>query len=290
MDRMTCTRRHVVVTGASSGIGKATALRMAAAGWHVYAGVRRPADGDSRLTPLILDVTVPEQIKAAVETVTDHVGAAGLDGLVDNAGIGMAWPMELVPVETLRDVFEVNVFGQVAVTQAFLPLVRRSRGTIVITGSIGDRITMPFGAPLTASKAALASMADAFRMELAPFGVRVVLIEPASIHTEAVDKVERDAHRAVGEFPADLRPLYEEAFLGMIRTGMRHERDGSPPTVVAEAVARALTSRRPRPKVLVGKNAHLLATASRLPTRALDRLRRRLFDLPAPGSRIPDGQ
>jgi NAD(P)-dependent dehydrogenase (short-subunit alcohol dehydrogenase family) len=289
---MTCTKRHAVVTGASSGIGRATALRMIAAGWHVYAGVRHPDDAQSLLaeaagtvSPILLDVTTPEQIKAAVETVTHHAGAAGLDGLVDNAGIGVAGPLELIPLETVRRQFEVNVFGQIAVTQAFLPLLRRARGRIVVIGSIGDRITMPFGGPLAASKAAIASLADAFRMELAPFGVRVVLIEPASIHTEAINKLERDAERAVGEFPADLAPLYQDTYRGVIRFVVARERRGSPPEVVAKVVVDSLTTRRPRARYLVGKDAYRLATISRLPTSVLDALRRRLFGLPAPDSR-----
>ena len=311
---MSCSNRHVLVTGASSGIGRATALRLAADGWHVYAGVRRTEDGAAlraaaaagrsrpaapgpgaqrpvpasrgELTPLLMDVTVTEQIKAGAETVTQHAGATGLDGLVDNAGIGVTWPLELVPLDAFRRQFEVNVVGQLAVTQAFLPLLRKARGRIVIIGSIGDRITLPFGGPLASSKCAIASLADAFRQELAPFGIRVVLLEPASIHTEAIDKLERDAHQVVRELPDDLGSLYRDSYLSMIEAAAVRERRGSPPTVVAAAVAKALTSPRPRTRYLVGKDARLLATlAGLLPTPALDALRRKLFHLPAPGSR-----
>ncbi|HEX9177216.1 MAG TPA: SDR family NAD(P)-dependent oxidoreductase [Mycobacterium sp.] len=150
---MNCTHPHVVVTGASTGIGRATAVRLAEAGWHVFAGVRRHVDGDSlreaagesgaRVTPVLMDVTATDQIDAGVVTVTDHVGPSGLDGLVDNAGIGVTSPMELVPLDALRLQFEVNVIGQVAVTQAFLPLLRQAKGRIVVIGSIGDRFTPP---------------------------------------------------------------------------------------------------------------------------------------------------
>jgi len=193
---MTCTLRHAVVTGSSSGIGRATALRMAAAGWHVYAGVRKHDDAPrgQMITPLIMDVTDTEQIGMAVESVGGHVGRAGLNALVDNAGIGVAMPMELVALESLRWQLEVNVVGQVAVTQAFLPMLRQARGRVVIIGSIGDRFTPPFGGPLAASKAAIASIADAFRQELAPWDVGVVLLEPASIHTDAIDKLQRHRH------------------------------------------------------------------------------------------------
>jgi NAD(P)-dependent dehydrogenase (short-subunit alcohol dehydrogenase family) len=284
---------HTVVTGASSGIGRATALRLAASGQHVFAGVRKTADAESlraeasgELTSLLLDVTDPEQINQARELVAGHVGGAGLSGLVDNAGIGMAWPLELVPLDAVRQQFEVNVFGQLAVVQAFLPLLRQARGRVVVIGSIGDRLTMPFAGVLCASKAAVASLAEGLRQELAPWDVRVVLVEPASIHTEAVDKLERDAHSAVENFPPGGRELYQDAYQRMIRTFAAGEREGSAPEVVADTILRALSARRPRARYLVGKDARRLATLAVLaPTGMFDAFRRRLFGLPAPGSR-----
>src|SRR5690242_676590 len=162
---MDCTRRHFVVTGASSGIGRATALRLAAAGAHVYAGVRNASDGDAlvrdstagELTPLLLDVTDPDQISGAAATVTVHAGTAGLDGLVDNAGVGLACPVELLPLDSFRRLLEINVTGQLAVTQAFLPLLRRARGRIVVLSTIGVRFGPPFAGALDATKAALAA-------------------------------------------------------------------------------------------------------------------------------------
>jgi len=300
---MTCTHKHAVVTGASSGIGRATALRLADAGWHVYAGVRRAADGESLrrdaasasgasgpgITPLLMDITVADQVGTAVDVVTEHVGAGGLDGLVDNAGIGVAWPMELLPLDALRRQFEVNVIGQVAVTQAFLPLLRRARGRIVVISSIGDLVTPPFGGPLAASKSAIRSLADAFRQELAPWGIRVVIIKPASIHTDGVDKLERDAAKVTAEFSPDGTALYRDAYLSMIGAALASERRGSPPTVVADVVAKALGTSRPRGTYLVGKDALLLAGLARLlPTPAFDAVRRRIFRLPAPGSRLAE--
>jgi NAD(P)-dependent dehydrogenase (short-subunit alcohol dehydrogenase family) len=282
-----CAKRHVVVTGASTGIGRATAELLAGAGWHVFAGVRREADaptGPGLITPVILDVTREEQIKAALVTVEQHT--SNLNGLVDNAGVGVTWPLELLPLDRLRQQFEVNVFGQIAVTQAFLPLLRPAHGRIVMIGSIGDRMSLPYGGPLGASKSALGSLAASLRQELAPFGVPVVLLAPASIHTEAVDKVEEGARRAVAEFPAELREAYADSYLGMIDRAMARERAGSPPSVVAQVVARALTARRPRARYLVGKDARLLAAiGTYLPIRLQDALRRRLFRLPAPGTR-----
>lgn len=181
---------------------------------------------------------------------------------------------------------EVNVFGQVAVTQEFLPLLRRAKGHLVIIGSIGDRFTPPFGGPLAASKAAIATMTDAFRQELAPWGIRVVLVEPASIHTDAVDKLERDGIEVANEFSSEGRELYRETYLGMIGTALKRERSRSSPDVVADKVLKVLRKSRPHARYLVGKDAHLMANLVRfVPTRTLDAMRRKIFRLPAPGSR-----
>lgn len=288
-----CPRSHVVVTGASSGIGRATALHLAGAGHHVYAGVRRRADAPTpppatsgTITPLLLDVTDPARIGAAADTVAGHTGGAGLKGLVNNAGIGVFGPLEIIPIEQFRRQLEVNVTGQLAVTQAFLPLLRRAPGRIVLIGSIGTRFTPPFTGPVSASKSAVATLAEALRQELAPWDVRVVLIEPASIHTEAVDKLDRDAERLMSESDPDTRALYEDAFRRFVRLGVARERNGSPPHVVAQVVARALTTRRPRSRYLAGKDSRRMAVlAAALPTSVLDALRRRIGHQPAPGSR-----
>jgi NAD(P)-dependent dehydrogenase (short-subunit alcohol dehydrogenase family) len=292
---MTCAQPHVVVTGASSGIGRATVMRLAASGWHVFAGVRQPEHGESlratvasgsQITPLLMDVTDVAQIKAGAESVADHVGATGLNALVDNAGVGVTSPMELVALDTLRNLFEVNVVGQIAVTQAFVPMLRQARGRIVVIGSIGGRMTPPFGAPLAASKSAIASMADGFRQELAPWGVRVVLLEPGSIRTEAVDKVRRDAVAVSSAFSPEEAELYREAYLGMIDVAVAREAKGSPPSVVGDLVANVLMKPRPRSRYVVGKDARLLANLTRFtPTLMFDAMRRKIFYLPAFGSR-----
>lgn len=291
-----CSRRHVVVTGASSGMGRATALRMAAAGWHVFAGVRRDRDGQAltdaatgSLTPVRLDVTRPADVAQARLAVAEHVGAAGLDGLINNAGIGMTGPTELLPLADFRRLFEVNVIGQIAVIQAFLPALRRASGRIVLIGSIGRRITVPFGAPIAETKSAIKSLADALRLELAPWNIRVVLLEPASIHTEAADKVERAARQAADSFPPEYRDLYADTYLGMIARFLARERRGSRPEVVADRVSRVLAARRPRACYLVGKDSWRLAALGRLPTPVLDAVRRRLFGLPRPGSLAAGG-
>jgi NAD(P)-dependent dehydrogenase (short-subunit alcohol dehydrogenase family) len=286
--------RYALVTGASTGMGRATVLRLAADGYRVFAGVRKEADGQAlvrdaagrgNVVPVKLDVTDAGQIAAAVETVTVAVGEAGLAALVNNAGVGVFGPLELAPLETIRRQFEVNVTGQVAVTQAFLPLLRQARGRIVMIGSIGDRAAMPFGEPLGASKAAIALMAEALRQELAPWDVKVILIKPASIRTEAVDKFEADAEKTIASFTDGGRALYAETYRRMVNAALPRLRRGSSPDVVANAIAGALAAPRPRSHYLVGKDSRRLAALSAvLPDRAFDAIRRRLFDLPAPGS------
>lgn len=284
----TCTRRHALVTGASTGNGRATALRLAGDGFHVFGTVRKDADAEALrrdgLTPLLMDVTEPDRIKAAAASVADHT--ASLDVLVNNAGIGLVAPMEVVPLDAVRFVYEVNVIGQVAVTQALLPLLRSAAGTIVMIGSIGDRVTIPFGGPLTSSKHAVRSLADALRIELAPWDVRVVLVEPGSIRTPTIDKtLPEDTANVLAGYGPDAQRLYGDAYAAMTASFRRRERAGDGPEVVAETISRAVHARRPRAYYLTGKDARKLATLAKLPPALLDRAKRRLFNLPAPGSR-----
>lgn len=279
----------VVVTGASTGIGRATALTLADAGYSVFAGVRRAADGEAlrasapgRLTPLILDVTDPAAVARAVREVAGAVGGAGIAGLVNNAGIGVTGPMETVPLGDLRRQYDVNVFGQVEVIQAFLPLLRTGAGRMVNIGSVGDRLTMPFAGPLTPSKWAFAAITEALRLEVRPWGIHVVLVEPASIRTEAVGKVEADSERVLERLRADGHTRYAAAYQATTRRGLSREKAGSSPDVVARTVLRALSAPRPRTRYLVGKDAHLLAFLARwAPDRLFDLVRLRLFGLPA---------
>jgi NAD(P)-dependent dehydrogenase (short-subunit alcohol dehydrogenase family) len=288
---MNCTRKHTLITGASSGIGWATALRLAAAGQHVYAGIRREADGDrlaraaapGEITPLPLDVTDASQISQAAAAISRHA-IAGLDGLVNNAGYGLACPAELVPLDAFRQQLDVNVTGQLAVTQAMLPLLRRAAGRLVIVSTIGVRFSPPFAGPLDAAKAALTALAESLRQELAPWRVRVVLVEPASINSGAADKVSRDAAAAMAAASPDGRALYQATFTNMLKVMKHREGNGSPPDVAAATITRALTASRPRAVYLTGKNSRRLALLSMLPTPVLDAAKRRVFGLPAPGS------
>ena len=291
---MDCTRKHTLVTGCSSGIGRATALRLAAAGQHVYAGVRNPADGDQlarsaaggELTPLILDVTDSSHIAAAAAVVSGHA-VAGLDGLVNNAGFGLACPTELVQLEAFRRQLEVNVTGQLAVTQA-MPAVaaartRPHRDGQHDRGPLHPAVRRPAGCDQGRARRTRGRL----RQELAPWGVRVVLIEPASINSGAADKVSRDATAAMAAAGPQGRALYEETFTKMLDVMQRREANGSPPDVAAATITRALTATRSRNVYLTGKNSRRLAILSKLPTPILDAARRRIFRLPFPGPSPP---
>ncbi|MGE5282370.1 MAG: SDR family NAD(P)-dependent oxidoreductase [Chloroflexota bacterium] len=272
--------RSVLITGASTGIGRATALRLDRNGWRVFAGVRREADAESlraagseRLTPLILDVTDADRVAAAAERVGEAVGEAGLDGLVNNAGIGVMGPLETVPLADFRRQIEVNLTGQVAVTQALLPLIRRATGRVVFVSSGGGRMALPFGGPYHAAKFGLEAVADSIRQELRPWRIEVVVIEPGSIDTpiweRAVSAYEEMAARA----PAAQEELYGERLARLREGAMRTAARGISPDRVAKAIERELTARRPRTRRRVGLDAQGQILLRRLlPDRALDRL------------------
>ncbi|MGW7465164.1 SDR family oxidoreductase [Streptomyces xantholiticus] len=274
---MTERSKTVLVTGASTGIGRATALMLAREGFTVFAAVRKESDGvalGATVTPITLDITDPGQIAAAA----DAIGR--LDALVNNAGVGVTGPLEFVSLDTLRWQYEVNVFGQIAVTQAMLPKLRDSQGRVVTVGSVGSWITLPFGGPLCSSKHAIRSLNDALRMEVRPWGIRAVLIEPGSIHTSAVDKLEGEVEPRLEAIGDEGRRLYGTAYRTMATSGLKEERSGSSPDVVARAVLHALTARRPRSRYPVGKKSRLMSTLGRVvPQYTLDRLRLRVLGL-----------
>jgi NAD(P)-dependent dehydrogenase (short-subunit alcohol dehydrogenase family) len=286
----------VLVTGASSGIGEACALRLDAAGMRVFAGVRRPADGDalaarasSRLTPLLLDVTDEDSIAAASAIVSQAVGARGLQGLVNNAGISGGEPVEFADLDAVRAMLEVNLVGPMAVTKAFLPRVRTARGRIVCVGSIGGRFAVPFLSAYSASKAGVAAFCDSLRVELAPWGIRVVLIEPGAVRTAIWGKGRATFERRRGVLPAAATALYGGAVEAMQRVTDRTERAAVSPDRVARVVERALTTPHPRTRYLVGVDARVQATICRLPAPLRDALVVRAMGLPrTPGTDSSD--
>lgn len=246
--------RTVVVTGASSGIGEACALRLRDAGWRVLAGVRRAGTAPEGTKETILDVTDPPALDL------DE-----LHGLVNNAGVAYAGPLEFLPLDELRHQLEVNVTGQLAVTQALLPALRRARGRIVNIGSISGRSALPFLGAYAMSKFALEALTDSLRLELAPWGIHVAIVEPGSIRTPIWT-------RDRPEPPPAALELYGERIDAFRRAAVKRGTKGAPPDDVAKAVEHALAAARPRTRYLIGRDATLRARVERLPDRLRDRL------------------
>jgi NAD(P)-dependent dehydrogenase (short-subunit alcohol dehydrogenase family) len=282
----------VVVTGASTGIGAACALDCASRGMTVFAGVRDSragealaAKGGSRLIPITLDVTDEPSIARSVEVVQRVVGEAGLGGLVNNAGVVIGSPLEVIPLSQLRKQLEVNVIGQIAVTQAFLPLLRRGRGRIVNMGSIAGRGTIPLLGPYSASKYALEALTDALRMELQPWGIQVSIIEPGAIATPIWEKSGKTAEELESLVGDEAKALYSEAVIRIREAVAQSAQRAISPDVVVRAVHHALTAAHPKTRYLVGKDAKLRAWMVKwLPDRIQDTLLTWALSYPRKGS------
>lgn len=264
--------RTVLVTGTSSGIGRATVSRLAADGFHVLAGVRREADAPPGCEPIVLDVTDA----AAIDAVRERVGDS-LDGLVNNAGITVQGPLEFLSLDEFRRQLEVNLVGPLALTQALLPALRAGRGRIVMVSSIGGRTALPFLGPYNASKWALEGLSESLRQEVEPLGVKVAVVEPGSADTEIWRKGQESAEDVLGALPPEGRELYGARLEGTRQLAVKVADRAFPPSKVADAIHHALTSRRPRPRYLVGADARVqLVMRKALPTRAADAALRRL--------------
>ncbi|MHB8234932.1 MAG: SDR family NAD(P)-dependent oxidoreductase [Solirubrobacteraceae bacterium] len=278
-----------LITGASTGIGQATALRLARTGWTVLAGVRGAEDGErlsgeaaqGRIEPLILDVTDFQQIKQAAGRISE-LAAAGesspgrLDALINNAGIGYGGPLELIHPDDLRKQFDVNVLGQIAVTQAMLPALRAAHGRILFMSSVGGRVAMAFTAPYAASKHAIEAFGDALRVELATSDVQVGLIEPGSVATPIWDKARETGDQIT--VPPELHKQYGHVPEAMDKALQDTAKRGVPAEQVAETIERALTARRMRSRYVVGRDARAMIFArSLLPDHVFDRIAKRVL-------------
>lgn len=277
--------RSVLVTGASTGIGRATALRLDASGWKVFAGVRKPEDAESlreaassRLAPVSLDVTETDQIAAAAELIGKE-SSGGLNGLVNNAGVAIPGPLETVPLEDFRRQLEVNLVAYVAVTQALLEQIRKAEGRVVFLSSIGGRIAFPFGGPYHASKFGTEAIGDVFRQELRPWGLKVSIVEPGSIDTPIWERGQRTAEGIEAKSPRT--NLLYGAALDKFRKVLEDTAErGIPPEKVAKAISHALESDRPRARYLVGLDAKVQAWLKPLiPTSVFDRIVARQLNL-----------
>jgi NAD(P)-dependent dehydrogenase (short-subunit alcohol dehydrogenase family) len=273
----------VLVTGAARGIGAAVVHRLAGAGWDVLAGVRRAEDAEPlraahplRITPVTLDITDPQQIAALERSLPDR-----LDAVVNNAGVVVAGPLEAVPPAELLRQLDVNVVGQVAVAQATLPRLRASRGRVVLVSSVSGLIATPMFGPYNASKFALEGIADALRMELSPWGIRVVLVEPAQTDTDLWRNAEQDADALESALSPGHRALYARHIAGFRKSIPAAQRAAVPADEVAAVIERALTDRRPRARYVVGRGPRLQVLISRLmPTAVMDVMLRTATGVP----------
>ena len=269
--------KTVFITGASSGIGRACALRMDRAGWQVVATVRKQEDArrlrrdaSERLRTMLLDVTDAEQIAQAAHTVGELVGGAGLHGLVNNAGIAGGGLLEYVDPEDVRRLLNVNAVAPVAVSQALIPLLRMARGCIVMISSEAGFSSTPLASPYCASKFALEALTDGLRVELNRWGIKVVSVQPGAIRTVIWEKARTYAERAMSEYPPRAFELYGP-LLDKVFESLAQVR-GIEPDAVAEKVHTILTVPRPKARYLIGSDAVVRRWIERLPTGLRDRL------------------
>jgi NAD(P)-dependent dehydrogenase (short-subunit alcohol dehydrogenase family) len=249
----------VLVTGASSGIGQACAARLARNGWRVLAGVRREGTAPEGSEEVLIDVTDPPPLEL------DR-----LDGLVNNAGVAVAGPLEFLPRDELRRQLEVNVVGQLRMAQLALPALRAARGRIVNIGSISGRSALPFLGAYAMSKFALEAMTDALRVELRPWGIHVAIVEPGTIKTSMWTRERPDP-------PPEALELYGQRLGAMRDFALRRSESGAPAEAVTSVIEEALTSERPKARYLVGRDAKLRAGIERLPSRLRDRVYKRVL-------------
>ena len=270
-------REIVVVTGASSGIGAATARALAMRGFHVLAGVRRGTDADTlravNLEPIMLDITNEAEIAALVKRITDDPERHPLRALVNNAGIGVNAPVEALPLPEWRRLFDVNLFGHVAMMQALLPALIQSRGSVVNISSVGGKLAMATYGPYAGSKFALEAVSDSLRREVGPLGVKVIVIEPGAVRTEMLGRVSVTGERITREMTTEQRGRYATLMHSVISQAQAAIPKGVPAEEAGQVVADAITSKRPRTRYTVGRDAAMIVRIARfLPDRMLDSL------------------
>jgi NAD(P)-dependent dehydrogenase (short-subunit alcohol dehydrogenase family) len=266
---------NILVTGASTGIGRACALRFAELGYRVLAAVRQASDGEALraqcsgvVEPVLLDVTSAESIAKAVAVVDEEP----LAGLVNNAGIATMGPVELLPVEAWRRQFEVNVIGLVAVTRACIPLLRRGPGRIVNVGSVAGRSALPGSGAYDSTKFAVEAITDVLRMELHPWGIAVSLIEAGAVATAIWDKSLREVDDLGRRVPPEQYALYRGLMATLRKETSQAARTAAPASAVVRAVLHAMTARKPRTRYVVGKDAWMWLLLNWLPTRWRDKI------------------
>lgn len=265
----------IVITGASTGIGAATAREMAQRGFHVLAGVRRERDADGiravNVEPLILDITHPEHVQALAERVREDPHHRPLRAVVNNAAVQANVPVEAFAIDRWRDMFEVNLFGHVAVIQALLPSLIDSRGRVVNISSVGGKIAMATYGPYAGTKFALEAVSDSLRREVGPHGVEVIVIEPGAVRTEMLGRAIAAAPDTVSAMTAEQRRRYGGLVRAVQAQADASTKSGLPAAGAAAVIAKSITARKPRTRYTVGREAALLTVSRLLPDRLVDR-------------------
>jgi len=270
-------RELIVVTGASTGMGAATAKELARRGFHVLAGVRRDVDADAMraegIEPCILDITVESDVASIADRVAHDPQGRPLRALINNAGIAVNAPVEALPLVEWRRVFEVNLFGHIAMTQALLPALRRSAGTVVNISSVGGRVALPTYGAYAGSKFALEAVSDSLRREASGLGIKVVVVEPGAVKTEMLERGMANADRLKASLTTDQIERYGDLAAAVSEQARSFGKDGVSAESAAKVIARAATAPRPRTRYTIGRDAAVLVRLARvLSDRFLDRL------------------
>ncbi len=268
----------IFITGASTGMGEYCAVGLAKRGYRVFAGVRKPADGEAlkaqagNIEPVIVDVVNEAQVKEAARTIEQALAGAPLLALWNNAGISVNGPLEFLPLADLRRQLDVNVIGQVAATQAFLPMLRKSKGRILITGSIGGFFTTPMLTPYCMSKYAMEAFADGLRREVRPFDIKVVLLEPGGIKSKIFEKGISESEVFIKNSPPEMMQHYGWLVSALRKVGPQMEQRAMSAEEVLKCVVHALESPTPKTRYRMGANSTVQKIISKLPDRVQDRL------------------
>ena len=274
------TKRNVFITGAATGIGAATTKRLAEAGYRVFAGVHNETGslaGTAGVQPVAIDVTDPASAENAAKVVEEAVSGHGLRAVINNAGVIVQGPLELVPAEGLRRQFEVNTLGPAHVIQAFLPLLREGKGRIVNISAPTARVPVPFMAPIGASKAALASFSDSLRVELGAWDIPVVVIEPGGTDTAIFAKADAATQVALGAADPARVALYSDQLAAVAKAAARQKL--GPVDTVAKTIVDAVAARKPKRRYMTGSGVAVFGVLAHLPTSLRERLIKTVFGL-----------
>jgi NAD(P)-dependent dehydrogenase (short-subunit alcohol dehydrogenase family) len=267
----------IVVTGASTGMGAATARELAHKGFHVLAGVRREADADALraegIEPRILDITVESDVAAIADRVASDPRRRPLRALVNNAGIAINAPVETLPIAEWRKQFEVNLFGHIAMIQALLPALLISAGTVVNISSVGGKVVLPTYGAYAGSKFALEAVSDALRREVSDVGIKVVVVEPGAVKTEMAERGIATAEALMADMTAAQLARYDSLAAAVTAQARSFGEDGVSAEHAAKIIAKAATASRPRTRYTIGRDAAILLRISRVVSdRVLDRI------------------